>query len=69
MDVEELNEYLSKLKGDLEEVQEERLFVFKQTGLHVSASTVKKYESEVENLKGRIAEVESLLRSKSAEHT
>lgn len=57
----ELEKYLAKLKEDLEEVEEERMFVLRQTGYHVSGGTVKKYEAEVTGLKAKIAEVEKLL--------
>ncbi len=60
----ELDEYLSKLKADLEEIEEERMFVLGQTGLHVSASEVSKYEADVNRLKARIEEAEQAARSK-----
>jgi hypothetical protein len=60
----ELEEYLSKLKEDLAEVEEERMYVLGQTGLHVSAGAVKKYETETAALKDRIEEVEQALRAK-----
>jgi len=62
----ELEEYLSKLKEDLEEVEEERMYVLGQTGLHVSAGAVKKYETEIAALKDRIEEVGQALRAKQA---
>lgn len=64
MTVGELDEYLSKLKADLEEVEEERMFVLSQTGLHVSAGAVGKYQSEISHLKAKIEEVEQALRAK-----
>ena len=64
MTVGELNEYLAKLKVDLEDLEEERMFVLGQTGLHVSAGEVKKYEAEFDSLKARIEEVEQLVRDK-----
>jgi hypothetical protein len=67
MTVGELSDYLSKLKVDLEDVEEERVFVLGQTGLHVSAEAVKKYETEIGSLKVRIEEVEELVRAKQAE--
>jgi hypothetical protein len=54
----EVDTYLSKLKADLEEVEEERMYVLSQTGLHVSAGAVKKYETEINGLKAKIEEVE-----------
>jgi hypothetical protein len=64
MTVGELSEYLSKLQVDLEDLEEERMFVLGQTGLHVSAGEVKKYEAEFDSLKARIEEAERLVRAK-----
>ena len=58
MTISEAGEYLSGLRADLEEVEEERMFVLSQTGLHVSAGAVKKFEAEITELKARIEEVE-----------
>ena len=63
----ELDAYLAKLKADLEEVEEEEMFVLGQTGLHVSASVVTKYEKRVYGLKARIEEVEQLVQAKKRE--
>ena len=54
----EMDAYLSKLKADLDDVEEERMYVLSQTGLHVSAGAVKKYETEISELKAKIEEVE-----------
>jgi hypothetical protein len=62
----ELDERLSRLRADLEDVEEERLFVLGQTGLHVSAGAVKDYETEIDTLKARIEELESVVRAKRA---
>ena len=62
----ELDEHLSRLRADLEDVEEERLFVLGQTGLHVSAGAVKDYETEIGTLKARIEELESVVRAKRA---
>ena len=67
MTVGELTEHLSRLKADLEDIEEERTFVLGQTGAHVSTGTVKEYETEVASLKARIEEVEQLLRAKQPE--
>lgn len=67
MTISELEKFLLKLKNDLEEVEEERMFVLSQTGLHVPGVTVKKYEAEVYDLKDRIEEAEKFLQSKKAE--
>lgn len=66
MTADQLEEYVSKLKEDLEEVEEERMFVLSQTGLHVSARTVTKYESDINRLKESIEEAEQALRTKQA---
>jgi hypothetical protein len=63
MTIGELEGYLSNLKTDLEEVEEERIFVLSQTGLHVSAGAVKKYEVEINGLQARIEEVEQVLQA------
>ena len=60
----ELEAHLSKLREDLEEIEEERMFVLGQTGLHVSASKVSKYEADVGRLKSSIEEAEQALRAK-----
>lgn len=67
MTIGELDKYLSSLKTDLEEVEEERMFVLSQTGLHVSAGTVKKYEAEINELQARIQEAEQVARAKRPE--
>ena len=65
----ELDTYLAKLKADLEEVEEERLFVLSQTGLHVSAGAVRKYEAEVNELKASIEEAEQVVHTKKREQS
>jgi hypothetical protein len=65
MTVGELEEHLSKLRADLEEVEEERGFVLGQTGVHLSVSEVRRFESEILDLGARIEEVEEALRSRS----
>ena len=67
MTIAEAAKHLSELKADLEEVEEERLFVLSQTGLHVSAGAVKKYETEINALKARIEEVGRVVRAKKGE--
>jgi hypothetical protein len=62
----ELEGYLSGLRDELEDVEEERMFVLGQTGLHVSASAVKKYDTEIAALKARIEEAERALRAHEA---
>ena len=57
----ELNAMLDKLKLDLEEIEEERIFVLSQTGLHVPGVKVKQYEAEINETKKRIADIEEIL--------
>jgi len=64
MTIADIDRYLSRLKADLEEVEDERLFVLSQTGLHVSAGEVKKFEAEITELKARIEEVEQVLNAR-----
>ena len=66
MTVGELEDHLSELTADLEEVEEERMFVLSQTGLHVSAGAVKNYEGEINALQARIEEAKRVVRAKRA---
>lgn len=65
MTVDELEKLLSKLREDLEEVEEERMCVLSQTNIHLPGATVKKYEAEIHDLKDRIEQVEKMLHAKS----
>jgi hypothetical protein len=64
MSAAELEELLADLQADLEDVEEERAFVLGQTGVHISASTVARYESERESLRARIEQAEEALRTR-----
>lgn len=66
MSREDLADHLSRLKEDLEEINEERMFTLSQTGLHVSAGAVKKFQTQIEHLEAKIAEVEEAIRDRSA---
>jgi hypothetical protein len=66
MTASELEEVLSSLQAELEDFEEERAFVLGQTGVHISASTVSRYESERTALKAKIAAVEDALRIRGA---
>jgi hypothetical protein len=57
----ELESHLARLKADLEDAEAERMFVLGQTGLHVSAGAVRRYETELADLKAKIAEAEQAL--------
>lgn len=54
---EDLTRRLHMITEELEELEEERSFVLKQTGLHLSGHTVKRYDAEVQTLKESIAEL------------
>lgn len=60
----ELQSLLAKLKEELEEAEEEKMYVLGQTGIHLPGATVRKYEAEISELKQRITEVEEMLRAK-----
>jgi hypothetical protein len=60
----ELEQLVTSLKADLEDFEEERAFVLGQTGVHISASVVARYESERSSLKQRIEDAEEALRSR-----
>jgi hypothetical protein len=66
MSAAELEAYIARLEVDLEDVQEEQQFVLGQTGLHVSAKSVNKFESQIEAVKRRIEEAQGLLAAKNA---
>lgn len=64
MTVTELEKELTKLKRDLEELEEERTYVLRQTGVHVPGATVKQYEADVDETKERIVELQQILQRK-----
>ena len=66
MTVAELEELLANLRADLQEVEEERDFVLKQTGLHLSAKEVTKFEKEPTSLQTQIGEAERALQSRNS---
>lgn len=63
MSVLELEKKLNELKGRLEDLVKERAFVLGQTGLHISSSTVKKFEIEINEINENIELFEALLKS------
>ena len=67
MTVAELQELLANLTAELEELEEERDFVLKQTGLHLSASEVARFEKETRSLRTRMTEAEKALRSRRSQ--
>ncbi len=62
----ELEEYVSRLKAELEDLEEERVFVLGQTGVHLSPGAVTKYDSQMQTLRDRIAEAERLASEEKA---
>ena len=59
--VEELERRLGVLEEELEELEEEKSFVLKQTGLHISGGKVKQYEAQTQSLKQSISELREKL--------
>lgn len=57
----DLTRRLQTLTEELEELEEEKGYVLRQTGLHVSGSIVKKYESQTIILSQSIAELKAEL--------
>ena len=54
---EDLTRRIQTLSEELEELEEERDFVLRQTGLHLTGHAVKKYESQTTALQESIAEL------------
>lgn len=54
---EDLTRRIQTLSEELEELEEEKSFVLKQTGLHLPGHAVKKYESQTTTLQESIAEL------------
>jgi uncharacterized small protein (DUF1192 family) len=52
---------LQTLSEELEELEEEKGYVLRQTGLHVSGGVMKKYESQTITLTESIAELKAEL--------
>lgn len=58
---EDLTRRLQTLTEELEELEEEKGYVLRQTGLHVSGGLVKKYESQTITLSESITELKEEL--------
>ena len=58
---------LQTLSEELEELEEEKGYVLRQTGLHVSGGIVKKYESQTLILSQSIAELKAELERRQSE--
>lgn len=59
--VEDLTRKIQTLTEELEELEEERNYVLKQTGLHLPGHVVKKFESEIATLTQSISELNAEL--------
>ncbi|MDI6813026.1 MAG: hypothetical protein QMC95_11965 [Desulfitobacteriaceae bacterium] len=59
-----LERRLQNLEDELEELEEEKSFVLKQTGLHVSGGKVKQYDAQTKALQESIAEIRSELEAR-----
>ena len=55
----DLTRRLQTLSDELEELEEEKGYVLRQTGLHVSGGVMKKYESQTITLTESIAELKT----------
>ncbi|HEY8909423.1 MAG TPA: hypothetical protein VIM51_03955 [Desulfosporosinus sp.] len=64
--LEDLTRRLLKLTEQLEELEEEKSFVLKQTGIHLPGHVVKKYESDTIRLTRSIAEVNAELEQRKS---
>jgi len=61
----DLTRRLQTLSEELEELEEEKGYVLRQTGLHVSGGIVKKYESQTIILSQSITELKAELERRS----
>ena len=64
MSTAELEEKLSMLKDDLEDVEDERDAVLGQTGIHLSGGAVKQYEVQIDAINKRIMVIKEILQKK-----
>jgi len=64
--MEELTRRLRKFSEELEELQEERSFVLKQTGIHLPGHVVKKFEADTIALMQSIAELKAELEQRES---
>ncbi|MGV8906602.1 MAG: hypothetical protein ACOH15_08380 [Acetobacterium sp.] len=69
LDVDELKNKLASLKEDLEDSENEKKFVFKQSGMHVSSKKVAEemaeYNDESSRIQGCIDQVSEQLKQRS----
>ncbi|OLN31546.1 hypothetical protein [Desulfosporosinus metallidurans] len=67
MKIEELERRLGVLEEELDELEEEKNFVLKQTGLHISGGKVKQYEAQTQYLNQSISELREELMQRSSQ--
>lgn len=64
----ELKDRLAKFKEDLEDVENERSFIFKQSGMHVSSGKIvaqmEEFDTDIKNLKECIAACDEELKNR-----
>lgn len=65
MKIEELERRLGLLEEELEELEEEKGFVLRQTGLHVSGGKLKQYEAQTNSLQQSITEIRAELKQRT----
>ena len=66
MNTEELNEALKRSKALLEDAQDERAFLGKQTSMHIKVAEFKRLDADIERFEGQVKEIEALLAEKAA---
>lgn len=57
----DLKRRLQTFEEELEELEEERNYVLKQTGLHIGALKAQKYQTDLDELTAAIAELKAEL--------
>ncbi|MHB1652006.1 MAG: hypothetical protein ACYCVD_05935 [Desulfitobacteriaceae bacterium] len=60
----DLERRLGTLEEELEELEEEKGFVLRQTGLHVGGGKIKQYDAQTKLLEESIAEIRAELKSR-----
>lgn len=61
-----LERRLKNLEEELDELEEEKSFVLRQTGLHVGGGKVKQYDAQTKALQESIAELRAELASRAS---
>ena len=64
----DLTRRLLKCSDELEELEEEKGYVLRQTGLHVSGGTVLKYEAQTISLTKSIADLKTEIERRKQAH-